>query len=241
MHLIAVDVAGRDVELVADRCWQAGASGLWEVDAATLRIGVEASALPGFLAALADLWPVDVTDLEAVELAGRRSVIEVAGHDVELWVPPTVFGDGGHPTTATCLAVLPDVVGAGDRVLDVGCGAGALSVAAALLGGRVTAIDLDPDAAGATRANAAGNGVAVEASATPLAEIDPPFDVTVANMTTGALQPLVPDLLRATAPGGSLVVSGMLEGQWPAVRAATGGVVGDVRVVDGWVTATIRR
>ena len=240
MRLVAIDLTGRDAELVGDRCWQAGAAGLWEVDAATLRAGVEDDRVGDFLAALTDLDPVDVTDAEAVELAGRASTIGFAGHDVELWVPATIFGDGRHPTTATCLTLLAYLVGPGVRVLDVGCGSGALAISAALLGARVTAIDIDSDAAVATAANAARNGVTIETSTTPLVAVAGPFDVVVANMTNGALGPLVPDLVRCTATGGTLVVSGLLEEQWVELRAPIGGRVLSMHVVEGWVTAACR-
>lgn len=239
MPLVAIDLSGRDAELVADRCWQAGAAGLWELDDRTLRVGVGAGELQELLDALADLEPVDVTDTEAVELAGRVSTIAFAGQEVELWTPATVFGTGDHPTTASCLDALPSVVRAGDRVLDVGCGAGALTVAAALLGGEVTAVDIDPEAVDATLANAVRNGVAVAASTTPIEQMDEVFDVVLANLTAGALRPVVPRLLRRARAGGTLMLSGMLEDQWPEVRAAAGGTVHDVRVADGWVTATI--
>lgn len=240
MRLIAIGLDGQDAELVADRCWQAGAVGLWEVDAATLRAGVDDVDAATFVTALADLGPVDVTEREAVELAGRWSVVSIGGRDIDLWVPPTVFGDGHHPTTSACLDLLPSVVGSGARVLDVGCGAGALSVAAAVLGGAVTAIDVDPEALTATADNASRNGVSVLTSAVPLGGVVGPFDVVVANLTTGSLRPLVPDLRRCTAGGGSMVLSGMLEDQWPRVREAAGGQVRDVRTVEGWVTAIVQ-
>lgn len=240
MHLVAIDLTGRDPELVADRCWQAGAAGLWEADATTLRAGVDDDRIATFLDLLAELDPVDVTEVEAVELAGRSSTVEVAGRTVHLWVPATVFGDGEHPTTATCLALLPGVVVVADRVLDVGCGAGALSVGAAVLGARVTAIDVDPAARQATAENAARNGVAIETSPAALDEVGGVFDVVLANLTAGALTPLLDDLLRCTAPEGSLVLSGMLEDQWPDIRRAVGGDVETERAVDGWVTAVVR-
>lgn len=240
MHLIAIDLTGHDAELVADRCWTAGAAGLWEVDDSTLRAGVEAEALDTFLAAMSDLAPIDVTAAEAVELAGRTGVVPFAGVDIELWIPPTIFGDGHHPTTATCLALMVAHVGPGATVLDVGCGAGALSVAAAVLGGRVTALDLDPEAVVATAANATRNGVSVETISDQLDAVETKFDVVLANMTSGSLGPLVPDLVRCTAPGGALVVSGLLEDQWSAIREAIGGEVIDVRVAEGWLSAVCR-
>lgn len=239
MRLIAIELDGQDAELVADRCWQAGAVGLWEVDAATLRAGVDDVDAATFVTVLADLAPVDVTEREAVELAGRWSVVSIAGRNLDLWVPPTVFGDGHHPTTSACLDLLPSVVGPGATVLDVGCGAGALSVAAAALGGIVTAIDVDPEALQATTENASRNDVSVLTSPVPLADVAGPFDVVVANMTTGALRPLVPDLRRCAAAGAAIVLSGMLEDQWPPVCVAVGGSVRDVRTVDGWVTAVV--
>lgn len=240
MHLVAIGLTGHDPELVADRCWQAGAAGLWEVDAATLRVGVDDGEIGTFLDLLADLGPVDVTEVEAVELAGRSSTVEVAGRAIDLWVPATVFGDGEHPTTATCLSLLPEVVSVADRVLDVGCGTGALSIGAAVFGARVTAIDVDPAAVGATADNAARNGVAIETSSAALDDVAGRFDVVLANLTVGALTPLLDGLLRCTAPGGSLALSGMLEDQWPGIRQAVGGRVVTQRVVEGWVTAVVQ-
>ena len=240
MRLIAIDLGGHDPELVADRCWQAGAAGLWEVDDRTLRVGVEAEAVERFLREVADLGPVDVTVAAAVELEDRRTSVELAGRPIVLHVPATVFGDGRHPTTSTCLALLPDLVLRGSTVLDVGCGAGALAIGAALLGGRATAIDADPAAVDATVANAASNGVELEVSATALAEVHDVYDLVLANITLGDLRPLLADLVRVSAPRGQLLLSGLLEGQWPEVAAAVAGDVRTLRVVDGWVTAVVR-
>ena len=239
MRLVAIDVTGRDPDLVADRCWPAGAAGLWEVDETTFRAGVEEETLAAFCDALADLSPVDVTDIEAVELAGRAVTVPMAGQDVDLWVPATVFGDASHPTTATCLRLIGEFVGAGDSVLDVGSGTGALSIAAALGGALVTAIDIDAAAVTATADNAARNGVTISAAATPLAAVSASFDVVVANMTVGSLRPLVRDLRRLVRSGGLVIVSGLLEDQWPVVRDDLGGEVIAVRDVDGWVSGAV--
>jgi ribosomal protein L11 methyltransferase len=240
VRLIAIDLDDHDAELIADRCWQAGAAGLWEVDDRTLRVGVEAQDVDRFVRDVADLGPVDVTDAVAVELAGRDTSVEVAGHRIELHVPPTVFGDGLHPTTATCLALLPEVVRPGSTVLDVGCGAGALAIGTARIGAAVTAIDVDEAAVDATRVNATTNGVELEVSTTPLAEVDDVYDVVLANLTLGDLRPLLPDLVRVTGPGGRLLLSGLLEAQWQEVAVTVAGDVSTMRVVDGWVTAVVR-
>lgn len=243
MRLFALQVPADDVELVADRCWQAGAAGLWESEGAdgsvTLRVGVEEADVARFGDALTDVDPRDVTATDLVELESRTVTVEAAGGAVQLEVPPTVFGDGRHPTTATCLAVLAALVSPGTRVLDVGCGSGALSVAAALTGAEVTAIDVDPDAVSATQRNAAANAVAVEASATPLSELSGTWDVVVANISAGGVLDLADELWRAC--DGTLIVSGILSERWGEVRERLSGTVVSVSDVDGWVTASMTR
>lgn len=245
MRLFAIEATSTDAEVVSDRCWQAGAAGIWEVsaqgDAVVLRVGVEDEDAPGFLAALADREPRDVTDTDVVELATRTVVVGPADDPATIQVPATVFGDGLHPTTATCLEVLGGLVTPGSRVLDVGSGSGALSVVAARAGGSVTAIDVDPVAVAATAANAEANGVAVDASTTPLADLAGPWDVVVANISAQALLDLSEDLWRVLAPGGVLVPSGILAERWPEVRAGLGGTVVEVHDIDGWVTAVLTR
>ncbi len=245
MRLYALTVPAHDAELVADRCWQAGAAGLWEADdvdgAVTLRVGVEEADAERFEAALADARPRDVTATDLVELATRTVTLDAVGGGVQLEVPPTVFGDGLHPTTASCLELLADLVGSGTRVLDVGCGSGALSVVAARAGADVTAIDVDPEAVEATSRNAGANGVPVEASTAPLSSLQGPWDVVLANISARAVLELSADLWRVLAPGGVLVPSGILAQRWDEVRAGLGGTVRDVREVDGWVTASVTR
>lgn len=243
MRLYALTVPAGDVELVSDRCWEAGAAGIWERDevhgAVSLRVGVEDVAQAAFLAALADEGPVDVTDDELVALASRTVILGTGDRAVRLEVPPTVFGDGLHPTTATCLGVLAGLVSPGTRVLDVGCGSGALSIVAARAGAVVTAIDVDPVAVEATRANASNNGVAVEASTTPLAEVAGTYDVVVANLSAQPIIELADELRRVCA--GTLVVSGILTGRWDEVRGRLGGSAASVHDASGWITASVTR
>lgn len=243
MRLFAVPTTPADVEIVADRCWQAGASGIWEAGTAaghvSLRVGVVDERAADFVAALADLDPADVTDAEAVALATRSATVGPAGSTVTLTVPPGVFGDGLHPTTTACLGVLEQLVAPGHRLLDVGCGSGVLSVLAAGLGATVTAIDVDPAAVEATRTNAEANDVTVDASTTPLTDVTGTFDVVVANVSAGTLVTAAGALAQRCADDGALVLSGILHDRWPEVRDAVGGAVRSARTTDGWVTAVI--
>jgi ribosomal protein L11 methyltransferase len=108
--------------------------------------------------------------------------------------PARAFGTGGHPTTRLCLELLVELrsqLGV-TSVLDVGCGSGALAVAAWRLGYRpVRALDVDPVAVEETRRNAAANQVSVEVSLADVLAADLPFaDVAVANITREAVAAL---------------------------------------------------
>ncbi len=136
--------------------------------------------------------------------------------------PGMAFGTGRHATTALCLASIDRLLleRPGVDVLDVGTGSGLLAIAAAKLGaGRVAATDTDPEALRTARENALRNAVALELS---LGSTPPEgaFPVVVANIVAGTLVALAPELARRVAPGGVVLVSGILAGQEGEVRAA---------------------
>lgn len=150
--------------------------------------------------------------------------------------PGLAFGTGSHPTTRMCLEWLERELVAGASVIDYGCGSGILAIAAARLGaGAVTAIDIDPQALRSTLDNAAANAVTV----TVRSGDDPPgapAQVVLANILANPLRLLAPALERLVAPGGSLILAGLLARQVEEVSAA-------YRVIrlrpwasrDGWV------
>jgi len=150
--------------------------------------------------------------------------------------PGLAFGTGSHPTTLMCLQWLERHLRPGSTVIDYGCGSGILAIAAARLGAsRVTGIDIDPQALASTRDNAARNGVAVQVLGTDAPRPDA-ADVVVANILSSPLKVLAPVLTALVKPGGSLVLSGVLQRQADEVAAAyTGHVPLSVAAtLDGW-------
>jgi ribosomal protein L11 methyltransferase len=137
--------------------------------------------------------------------------------------PGMAFGTGTHPTTSLCVAALSDLVGArpGASVLDVGTGSGLLAIAAKKLGaGRVVGDDNDPIAVRVARENAEANGVAIELTGASLEELPGRFDLIVANILANTLVELAPALVARLAPGGVVLLSGILVPQESEVRAA---------------------
>jgi ribosomal protein L11 methyltransferase len=165
--------------------------------------------------------------------------------------PGLAFGTGTHPTTALCLQILDSLPLAGRRVIDYGCGSGILGIAALKLGAaHVTAVDLDPQALLATRDNAIRNGVSdsidVQAvddgGGSGAGNLQPAYCV-LANILAGPLVELAPTLTQACAPGGVLVLSGLLKTQAYAVKAAYAAAFDMVQVVerDEWCCIYARR
>ncbi|OZI27458.1 50S ribosomal protein L11 methyltransferase [Bordetella genomosp. 7] len=134
--------------------------------------------------------------------------------------PGLAFGTGSHPTTHLCLAWLESELPAGATVLDYGCGSGILAIAARKLGaGATAAVDIDPQAVQATADNARVNRVELQALL-PDALADGAYQVVVANILSNPLKVLAPMLAGRVAPGGHLVLSGVLERQAEEVATA---------------------
>ncbi len=139
--------------------------------------------------------------------------------------PGRAFGTGTHETTRLCLEALEELAARRPlgRTLDLGSGTGLLAVAAGRLGaGPVVASDLDPEATAASRLHAQLNGAPLQVVRADggAAFRAGSFDLVLANLMALLLVDRASEITALLAPGGALVVSGLLLGDVPAVRDA---------------------
>ena len=140
------------------------------------------------------------------------------------------FGTGHHGTTKGCLLIFDRLLDEGfnpHHVLDLGCGAGVLAIAAAkALGRRILATDIDPDAVSVTLENARVNDVSQYIQSYQADGFESPhlkgqsFDLIFANILARPLMGLAPDIIQAMAPGGTVILSGILDEQAEMVANA---------------------
>jgi ribosomal protein L11 methyltransferase len=149
------------------------------------------------------------------------------GETVVTIYPGMAFGTGRHPTTLLCLQALEqvweDLAGLGSpgtwQVLDMGTGTGILALAAARLGAKVLAIDVDPEAVAAAlenvRLNALEDTILVET--TPINALRQQFALILANLTAADLGHWADAIAGRILPGGALIISGFLTQDLPAM------------------------
>lgn len=157
----------------------------------------------------------------------ERETYALPAGDVVIWLDPGLaFGTGNHETTRLCcerLVAFAEKRGTGGRVIDAGCGSGILALSAAKLGFRdVAGFDNDPEAVRVSEENAALNGMAgavrfftgdlVSGLAGQTA------DLVMANIQADVLMRFAGGLIASVAPGGSLVLSGILAVELERVR-----------------------
>ena len=194
----------------------------------------------------------------------EREAFRLPPGDAVLWLDPGLaFGTGNHETTRLCverLVTLAEELGVTPlepkslnlkptpprpeaRVVDAGCGSGILTLSAALLGFKdVMGFDNDPEAVRVSEENAALNGMAGRVRflaadlVTGLTGIE--ADIILANIQADVLMRFAQSLVLAVAPGGTLVLSGILAGENTEVRRAfesiTPGWTVNVRVMGEW-------
>ena len=171
--------------------------------------------------------------------------------------PGLACGTGTHPTTRMCLKWVAQNSAAyqGQRVLDYGCGSGILAIGAALHGsGTVDAVDIDAAAVEATNANADANlahlkdaqGKMPIVAGLPdlVGEAEGAYPVVLANILATPLKMLAPLLAGHVAPGGHLVLAGILARQEDELKQAYAGVGLQLQVAnaeDGWILMTAQK
>ncbi len=155
--------------------------------------------------------------------------------------PKMAFGTGYHESTRLALGLIAGRVPAGARVLDVGAGTGVLALAALTTGAAsAVGVDIDPWSVENARENAALNGVAdrFENRLGSIEEVpETGFDLVLANILRVILVPMMPDLAAHLAPGGRLIVAGILQSErvvMIAAAAASGLALADEATENEW-------
>ncbi len=166
------------------------------------------------------------------------------------------FGTGHHGTTLGCLNALEAIIGTGAApraVLDLGCGTAVLAMAAARVwpDAAVLASDIDAVAVEVAEANLAANGLTGAVTCIEAAGLDnpalaaaAPFDLVFANILKGPLIALAPDIAAATAAGGTVILSGILNEQADEVLAVyetDGCALAAREEIGDWTTLTLTR
>ena len=171
---------------------------------------------------------------------GDRIILEID--------PASSFGTGQHHTTRLCLELLEKSLDKGDRILDMGCGSGILSIGAMLLGAEdAVAVDIDENAAATAAENAAKNNIPADKYHTYYGnilgdevladEIDFKYDIITANIVADVLIAMKDYFVRYLRDGGTLIVSGIIEERMDEVIDAlvsVGFKEPVVNVKEGW-------
>lgn len=169
--------------------------------------------------------------------------------------PGTSFGTGKHETTRLCIQQIRKFIQPGDKVLDVGCGSGILSVISLKLGaGQVTGTDIDPLCMTASRENIRVNHLPEEAGRfyqgnliedeSLRTAVGGGYDIVTANILADIIIPLTPVIPHCLKPGGVYITSGIIDFKETAVAAAiqaAGFTILETVRLGEWVSITARK
>lgn len=162
--------------------------------------------------------------------------------------PGMAFGTGTHPTTTLSIQLLDRYLQPGQKVIDVGCGSGILSIVAGKLGANpVLALDLDPVAVEMARQNIVFNHLSEQVNAREgdlLKGVADTADVVVANILAEIILQFVYELPRVLVPGGVFIASGIIEEKRPMVEEALTKIglnILETKHQDGWVAIAAKK
>ena len=162
--------------------------------------------------------------------------------------PASSFGTGQHNTTRLCLEIMENTLRKGDRVLDLGCGSGILSIGALLLGAEsAVAVDIEENSVATAIENAAKNNIDADKytaycgnviNDSQLAEkIGEGYDLITANIVADVLIAMSSLFMKFIRKGGTLIISGIITERKDEVVEAVknaGFSMNDIREADGW-------
>ncbi|WP_339063749.1 50S ribosomal protein L11 methyltransferase [Tepidibacillus marianensis] len=185
--------------------------------------------------------PVQVSDKIVITPTWEEVEERSDQHVIEL-DPGMAFGTGTHPTTVMSIQALEKVIEGNEEVIDVGCGTGVLSIAAAKLGAKkVTALDLDEIAVKSaklnTKLNHADSIVDVKQN-NLLDHIDGKVDIVVANILAEVILRFVNDVARVLKSNGYFITSGIIQSKSETVREAIvheGFTIEETLMQEDWV------
>lgn len=168
--------------------------------------------------------------------------------------PASSFGTGQHNTTQLCLELIEKNLCNGDRLLDLGCGSGILSIAAVLLGAeKVTAVDISQNSVETAKENASKNNISADkytaycgdiiSDNTLVEKIGSGFDFIAANIVADVLIAMSPLFEKFVKNGGTLILSGIITERADEVIEAMkskGYALSEIREKDGWAAVSFK-
>ncbi len=231
-----------------------------------LRLGIAEDAMTVSVSALASAdweneWkqyyrPIPVGKRLYIVPAWEQNAAVPDGRLSLLMNPGLIFGTGGHASTRLCLETLERHIRGGERVLDLGCGSGILSIAALLLGARLAlGCDIDEKAEGVVKENGAYNGFGPDRLNVFIGDVlhdrhlvakltETPSDVILANIVADVIIPISPMVPEWLSPDGVFICSGIIDTRAAEVEEAlrqSGLALLERREQDGWVSFAARR